>query len=99
MTSKEWLELIKEHEEKIIESGEKAYADAMNNTNLRFIVELEKDGSIYSWYDVAGGTSCSEDSFNGNSIVLMVFCFRGYESEIVEEDVINKLIECVTAHS
>ena len=94
MTSKEWLELIKEHEEKIIESGEKAYADAMNNNDFRFIVELEKDGNIYSWYDVAGGTSCSEDSFNGNAIVLMIFCFRGYEPEITEEDVRNKLIEC-----
>ena len=94
MRNKEWLELIKENEEKIIETGEKAYADAMNNTNLRFIVELEKDGNIYSWCDVAGGTSCSEDSFNGNSIVLMIFCFRGYEPEITEEDVINKLIEC-----
>lgn len=57
-------------------------------------MELEKDGSINSWYDVAGGTSCSEDSFNGNAIVLMIFCFCCYEPEITEDDVINKLIEC-----
>lgn len=36
----EWLELIERNEEQIINTGIEAYKEAIENTQLRYIVEL-----------------------------------------------------------
>lgn len=55
--NKNWLELIEKKYDEIINVGEKAYKDALENQHLRFIVEMDENGNVYSWYDVAGGNS------------------------------------------
>lgn len=93
MTNKEWLELIEKKEEEIIETGIKAYEDALNNKHLRFIVEMDEDGEVYSWYDIAGGNSFHSTAFNGTAIELFQFCFQYYDVEITEEMIVDKLNE------
>lgn len=93
MKSKEWLELINKNEDKIIEIGMKAYADATNNKHLRFIVEIDEDGDVGYWHDIAGGNSYHMSVHNGTSMELFQFCFQYSELEITEDDIIDKLIE------
>ena len=42
MTSKKWLKLINENEEKIIQAGEKAYADAMKKKSSDLLWNWKK---------------------------------------------------------
>ena len=51
----EWLELIERNEEQIINTGIEAYKEAIENTQLRYIVEINTNGEIPTWYDIAGG--------------------------------------------
>lgn len=59
-----WLELIEEKEDQILAEGEKAYKEAINNPHLRYIVEIDENGDVYSWYDVAGGNSFHVSTFH-----------------------------------
>ena len=93
MKSKEWLELIDNNKELIIETGIKAYEEAMNNKHLRFIVEINDDGEVYYWHDIAGGNSYHMSVHNGTAIELFQFCFQFYDLEILEETIIEKLNE------
>lgn len=93
MENKEWLKLIEDKEELIIETGIKAYEEAMNSENLRFIVEMDDDGEVYYWYDIAGGNTYHMSTYNGTSIELFQFCFQGYDLEISEEEIVEKLNE------
>lgn len=43
MTNREWLELIEQNKERIINKGIEAYKEALENPNLRYIVD---DGGI-----------------------------------------------------
>ena len=54
MTNKKWLELIEQHEKQIINAGIEAYKEALENPNLRYIVEINENGGITTWYDLAG---------------------------------------------
>lgn len=69
--NKNWLELIEKKYDEIINVGEKAYKDALENQHLRFIVEMDENGNVYSWYDVAGGNSFHASTYNGESIELL----------------------------
>ena len=90
---KKWLELIEEKEDQILAEGEKAYKDAINNTNLRFIVEMDQDGNVYSWYDIAGGNSYHMSVHEGKAIELFEFCFQYYDIEISSGILEEKLIK------
>lgn len=88
-----WLELIEEKEDHILAEGEKAYKEAINNPHLRYIVEIDEDGDVYSWYDVAGGNSFHISTFEGRSKELFEFCFQFLDIEISSDTLENKLIE------
>lgn len=49
MTNREWLELIEQNKERIIHKGIEAYKSALENKNLRYIVEISEDGIITMW--------------------------------------------------
>lgn len=70
-----WLELIEEKEDQILAEGEKAYKEAINNPHLRYIVEIDENGDVYSWYDVAGGNSFHVSTFEGNQKNYLSFVF------------------------
>lgn len=93
LTNKEWIELIKNNMETIREVGEKAYKDALEDKHLRFIVEMDSDEEVKSWYDVAGGNSFTQESYNGESKQLFQFCFQYDVLEITKENIIDKLKE------
>lgn len=79
-----WLELIEEKEDQILAEGEKAYKEAINNPHLRYIVEIDENGDVYSWYDVAGGNSFHVSTFEGKSKELFEFCFQFLDKELEE---------------
>lgn len=60
-----WLELIEEKEDQILAEGEKAYKEAINNPHLRYIVEIDENGDVYSWYDVAVEILFNVSTFEG----------------------------------
>lgn len=91
--NKNWLELIEKKYGEIINVGEKAYKDALENQHLRFIVEMDENGNVYSWYDVAGGNSFHASTYNGESIELFEFCMEYWENNPADETVEEKLRE------
>ena len=93
MKNIKWLELISEKEEEILAAGEEAYKEAINNTYLQFIVEMDEDGEIYTWYDIAGGNSYHTSIHDGTSIEVLHFCNQYYEPELTDESIENKLKE------
>lgn len=94
MTNKEWLELIEQNEERIINKGIEAYKSALENPNLRYIVEISEDGIIIMWYDVAGGNSFHMSTYNGKSIELIHFCMQNWiDDPIPDNNIEQKLIE------
>ena len=88
-----WLELIEEKEDQILAEGEKAYKEAINNPHLRYIVEIDENGDVYSWYDVAGGNSFHVSTFEGKSKELFELCFQFLDIEISSDALESKLIE------
>lgn len=88
-----WLDLINKKYDEIINVGEKAYRDALENQNLRFIVEMDENGNVYSWYDIAGGNSFHMSTYKGESIELFQFCMRYWENNPTDESVEDKLKE------
>ena len=87
----EWLELIERNEEQIINTGIEAYKEAIENTQLRYIVEINTNGEITTWYDIAGGNSFHMSTYNGKSIELLHFCMRDMEFDPSDETVEQKL--------
>lgn len=75
-----WLELIEEKEDQILAEGEKAYKEAINNPHLRYIVEIDENGDVYSWYDVAGGNSFHVSTNALESKLIE----KGYKKELEE---------------
>lgn len=93
MNNIKWLELINEKEEEILAAGEEAYKEALNNTNLQYIVEINEDGEVYTWYDIAGRSVFHASTYNGTSIEVLHFCNRYYKPEITDESIEIKLEE------
>lgn len=87
-----WLELIEEKEDQILAEGEKAYKEAINNPHLRYIVEIDENGDVYSWYDVAGGNSFHVSTFEGKSKELFELCFQFLDIEISSDALETKLM-------
>lgn len=92
MTDQEWLKLIEEKEEEIIKVGINAYTDARNNSNARYIVEINDNGIVSYWSDMAGGNSFHASTHYGSSTELFQFCFQHSDVVILEENIIDKLI-------
>ena len=94
MTNREWLESIEQNEEKIINKGIEAYKEALENKNLRYIVEISEDGMIIMWYDVTGGNSFHMSTYNGKSLELIHFCMQNWiDDPIPDSDIEQKLQE------
>ena len=94
MTNKEWLELIEQNEERIINKGIEAYKEALENPNLRYIVEMDENGIITMWYDVAGGNSFHMSTYNGKSLESIHFCMQNWiDDPILDSDIEQKLQE------
>lgn len=90
----EWLELIERNEEQIINTGIEAYKEAIENTQLRYIVEINTNGEITTWYDVAGGNSFHMSTYNGKSLELIHFCMQNWiDDPIHDNDIEQKLQE------
>lgn len=86
-----WLKLMNEKKDKIYDAAMKAYKEAIDSPQLRFIVEMDED-DIYTWCDVAGGNSFHGSTFRGNSLELMVFCFQ-YMDYPISDDKISAEME------
>lgn len=92
MTNREWLKLIEQNEERIINKGIEAYKEALENPNLRYIVEISEDGIITMWYDVVGGNSFHMSTYNGKSLELIHFCMQNWiDDPIPDNDIEQKL--------
>ena len=87
MRNSEWIELIEEKREQIEKEARKTYKEARENTNLRFVVEMDSDGDICSWYEVAGGNSYHVSRVPDCEILqLMDFCFQFSDPTAEEEE-------------
>ena len=75
---KTWLELIEENEEEIVEVAVVAFKEALENTHLKFIVEMDSNGVVSSWYDTAGGNMYHVSS-DREIEVLMTFCNQCFD--------------------
>lgn len=91
-SNKDWLKLINEKEKEIIEIGISAYREARENPHLRHIIEMDEDGEVYHWYDIAGGSSFHSSVFNGTAIELFEFCFQYSDVVITDEQIIETMI-------
>ena len=77
---KSFLELIEENEEQIIEVAVVAFKEALENTHLKFIVEMDSNGEVSSWYDTAGGNMYHVSNDPDREIeVLMTFCNQCFD--------------------
>lgn len=92
LSNKDWLKLINEKETEIIKIGISAYREARENPHLRFIVEMNEDGEVSHWYDVAGGNSFHSSVFNDTAIELFEFCFQYSDVEITDEQITKVMI-------
>lgn len=81
----EWIALIHQSSEKIMKEGREAYRQAMENPTLRYIVEMDDDGTVGYWYDVAGGNSFHCTVHDGTAIELLHFCCSGWEYQCNED--------------
>lgn len=93
MENKQWLELIDGNVDEIIEAGEQAFKDSVDNKHLEFIVELYKDGSINVWHDIAGGNSFSSANYKGDSVVIMKFCNQYLDVQNQEDETEEEWLE------
>ena len=94
MTNREWLELIEQNKERIINKGIEAYKESLENKNLRYIVEMDENGIITMWYDIAGGNSFHMSTYNWKSIELIYFCMQNWiDDPISDDDIEQKLQE------
>lgn len=81
-----WSEIIEQNREKLVETLENAYKEAVDNRHMQYIVEIYKNGIIRTWACAAGASSFSADSWNGESTVVATYCFRYMDIEVTEED-------------
>ena len=81
-----WSEIVGQNKEKLVEALENAYKEAVDYRHMQYIVEIYKDGRIRTWACAAGSSSYSYDSWNGESTVIEIFCFRNMDIEVTAED-------------
>lgn len=81
-----WSNIIEQNREKLIETLENAYKEAVDNRHMQYIVEIYKNGTIRTWACAAGSTSFSADSWKGESTVVSTYCFQYLDIEVTEDD-------------
>lgn len=81
-----WSEIIENNKEKLIETLEKSFKEAVDCRYMQHVVEIYQDGKIRTWTCVAGSNSFSFDSWTGESLVVGTFCFQNLDIEVTEED-------------
>lgn len=91
MTNNQWIEVINVNRKAIQEAGEEAYKDSMYNQHLQYVIEISQNGSIDTWYQSAGGSGQSMDSYNGNSLVIMTICNQYHDVELTSEQITEAL--------
>ena len=80
-----WSEVIEAHWEDLKEALQKAFCNAVDYQAMEFSVELFPDGKIRQNEQAAGSNFQSFSSWNGESIIIGVFCFQNAEIDITEE--------------
>lgn len=88
-----WTAILEVNKEKILETLEEAFRDAVDNRHMEFVVEIDKDGEIRQWGTNAGSMSMSMSVFHGESLEIGRFCFQYMDIDITEDDVKNHLTE------
>lgn len=69
-----WIKLIEDNRDELIEAGIQAYTDAWESRNLRFMVEIDEDGKVFSWFDLPGGNNFHMDTYK-----VIEFCAEYWE--------------------
>lgn len=98
-----WYERIKKNEKKIKKVMQKANWDALMHKNVRFVINMDEDGNVWTLEDVAGGNSFSSAVFNGTAIEIKAYYYqywecnspaeqKAYKEEFLDED-FNRLLE------
>lgn len=80
-----WSEIIEKNEDALKEALEAAYRNAVDYQSMEFSVELFPDGKIKQNEQAAGSNFQSFSSWNGESMIIGVFCFQNAEIDISEE--------------
>ncbi len=88
-----YSKIIEQNMEKVLEVATQAVKDALENRHLRFIVEIDKNGNPWAWYDVAGGNAFTTSSWEGKSYVICSFCYQYMDIEITKENLIEHMTE------
>lgn len=89
----DWAKMLEDNYSKIIDEAVGAYKDSLYNPGLRFIVEIDCDGNVYTWYDIAGGNSYHMSTYKGNSIECMHICNQYLELNITDMAIEEKIRE------
>lgn len=89
----DWAKVLEENYSKIIDGAVGAYKDSLNNPGLRFIVEIDCDGNVYTWYDIAGGNTYHMSTYKGNSIECLRICNQYLELNITDAAIEAKIRE------
>ena len=71
-----WAELLKKNERKVKKAMRKANWDALCNPHLRFYINMDENGDIWTEEDIAGGNSFSSLVFNGDAIEIVSYCHQ-----------------------
>ena len=88
MTNKNWIEIINQNHNNIIEKLTEAFKDALSNTYLQFSVTLFDDGTIKTLENTAGSNWSYTAVHDGTAIEIKTYCFQcssytdfGYDNE------------------
>lgn len=85
-----WYELIKKNEKKITKAMQKTNWDALTHKHMRFVVNMDEDGNVWTLEDVAGGNSFSSKVFNGTAIEIKVYDYQYWECNSPMEQKVYK---------
>ena len=80
-----WSKIIEKNENELREELEEAYKNAVDYQSMEFSVELFPDGKIRQNEQAAGSNFQSFSSWNGESMIVGLFCFQNAEIDIAEE--------------
>ena len=75
MTNKNWIELIEQNHDIIIEKLTEAFKDALVNTHLQFTVTLFDDGNVKTLEETAGSNWSYTAVHDGIAIEIKTYCF------------------------
>lgn len=94
-----WSDLIKKNERKIKKAMRKANWDALKNPHLRFYINMNEDGDVWTEEDIAGGNSFSSLVFDGKAIEIASYCYQFFDGNAPIEqhgyiEQLDEMFEC-----